>query len=67
MFTLLRQNKTGRSTQYVVFPRYACVHVLEEMKSLQCSCHDLAMMINTEEDRERKRKSRRVGERSYTT
>lgn len=27
-----------------MFPRYAFVHVLEEMKSLECSCHDLALM-----------------------
>ena len=58
--TSLRQNKTGQSTRYVMFPRYACVRVLEEMKSLQHSCHDLAVMQNTtniENERRRREKS----------
>lgn len=59
-FTLLKQNKTGQSTQNVMFSRYACVHVLEEMKSLQHSCHDLAAMqiSSTLRRRMRKRKKR---------
>lgn len=41
---LLNKNKTGQPARYITFPRCAFVHVLEEMKSLQCSCHDLAAL-----------------------
>lgn len=63
---LLNKKYIGQSAQYVVFPRYAFVHVLEEMKSLECSCHDLALMqiLSTVRMRARERESRRVGDRS---
>lgn len=68
MFPSLRRNKKGRSTRYAMFPRYACVHVLEEMKSLQCSRHSLAEMqiSSTLIIRERGRRNGRAGDRSYT-
>lgn len=56
MFTLLDWNKTGQSTECATLPRYACVHALEGMKSLQCSCHDLAAVQISSTMRMRKRK-----------
>ncbi len=67
VFALLRPNKTGQSTRYVVIPRYACVHVLEEMKSLQCSCHDLAAMQISSTLRRREREREKEKEQTDLT